>query len=69
VRLLFFFLLYDAPETKTGTFRNLNDDVKKKSPKIQVKPDFVFFGESISQEVKDRRYVAQQELFDTFRPS
>ena len=28
-----------------------------------MKPDFVFFGESIRQEVKDRRYVTRQEVF------
>jgi hypothetical protein len=27
---------------------------------FQMKPDFVFFGESISEEVKDRRYVGRQ---------
>ena len=45
-----------------STFQNLNDD-EKTSPRIQIKPDFVFFGESIRQEAKDRRYVAQQELW------
>lgn len=59
---LFVFLLQDASETKTGTFQNLNDGVKN-TPKVQIKPDFVFFGESISQEVKDRRYVATGDVF------
>jgi len=28
-----------------------------------MKPDFVFFGESIREQVKDRRYAARQEIF------
>ena len=33
-----------------------------------MKPDLVFFGESIRQEAKDRRYVAQQEFWIRFAP-